>query len=138
MARRNIMASSQLAEQMISWQKSDDQPLSIRKKMKEAVSENKVGGNRFYLDPSSQELYFTYREMEIAMFLFQPLTYKVIGDKMDLSDRTVECHVRRMRIKVGCKDRFELIDRIGSLEAVVSFKREYLSHHNVVSIRGDE
>ncbi len=126
------MASNQLVKQIIWWQEEDGQPLSIKKKVKDKVVANKSGGNRFYLVPDSEEIYFTYREMEIAMFLFQPLTYKVIGEYMGLSDRTVECHVRRMRIKLGCKDRFDLIDRINDLDVVIEFKECYFNTHKII------
>lgn len=119
------MASSQLVKQIIWWQEEGGQPLSIRKKAKDKQLEQKLNHNRYYLLPGNQDIYFTYREMEIAMHLFEPLTYKVIGQMLGLSDRTVECHVRRMRIKLGCRDRFELIDRIMSLSTVMEFKQSY-------------
>lgn len=121
------MASHQLVKQIIWWQEADENPLSIRKKIKDKHQEHKSVSNRYYLIPEDHEIYFTYREMEIAMYLFEPLTYKTIGQKMNLSDRTVECHVRRMRIKLGCKDRFDLIDRIVTLPVVIEFKKYYYS-----------
>src|SRR3990167_2261874 len=121
------MASNQLVKQIISWQEADENSLSIRKKNKDKHPEQKAVSNRYYLIPQNSEVYFTYREMEIAMHLFEPLTYKVIGQKMNLSDRTVECHVRRMRIKLGCKDRFDLIERILALPVVIEFKKYYYS-----------
>lgn len=119
------MASNQLVQQIIWWQEEDAQSLSIKKKIKDKQALNKSMHNRYYLLPGNEEVYFTYREMEIAMFLFEPLTYKCIGQKMGLSDRTVECHVRRMRIKLGCKDRFDLIDRILPLKTVEEFRAIY-------------
>lgn len=121
------MASNQLVRQIISWQEADENSLSIRKRSKDKHQEQKAVSNRYHLIPESQEIYFTYREMEIAMHLFEPVTYKVIGQKMSLSDRTVECHVRRMRIKLDCKDRFDLIEKILALPVVVEFKRYYES-----------
>ncbi len=119
------MASNQLAKQIIWWQEEDDKSLSIRKKAKDKHSEHRAIQNRYYLLQDNTEIYFTYREMEIAMCLFEPITYKAIGQLMSLSDRTVECHVRRMRIKLGCKDRFELIERIVDMKAVVEFRAYY-------------
>lgn len=121
------MASNQLVKQIIWWQEADENPLSIRKKNRDKHQEQKAINNRYYLMPEDEEIYFTYREMEIAMYLFEPLTYKVIGQQMHLSDRTVECHVRRMRIKLGCKDRFDLIEKIVALPEVIAFKKYYHS-----------
>lgn len=116
------MVVNQLAKQIIWWQEEDDKLFSIRKKAKERPNEQRAFQNRYYLLPENTQAYFTYREMEIAMYLFEPITYKVIGQIMELSDRTVECHVRRMRIKLGCKDRFELIERISKLQPIIEFK----------------
>ncbi len=119
------MASNQLVKQIISWQAADENSLSIRRKHKDRHAEQKVVSNRYHLLPDNQDVYFTYREMEIVMHLFEPLTYKVIGQRMGLSDRTVECHVRRMRIKLGCKDRFDLIETVMVLPVVREFKKYY-------------
>lgn len=119
------MVVNQLAKQIIWWQEEDDKLFSIRKKAKDRQQEQRTIQNRYYLLPDNMEVYFTYREMEIAMYLFEPITYKTIGQIMSLSDRTVECHVRRMRIKIGCKDRFELIERIIDMQPIKEFKEYY-------------
>lgn len=121
------MASDQLVKQIIWWQEADENSLSIRKKIKDKHQEQRSASNRYYLVPDNRDIYFTYREMEIAMHLFEPLTYKVIGQKLNLSDRTIECHVRRMRIKLSCKDRFDLIEKISGLPLIIEFKRYYYS-----------
>lgn len=122
------MASNQLVKQIISWQALDEISLSIRRKSKDRHPEARVISNRYHLIPENNQVYFTYREMEIVMHLFEPITYKVIGQRMGLSDRTVECHVRRMRIKLGCKDRFDLIEKVMLLPVVKDFKKYYRAY----------
>jgi DNA-binding NarL/FixJ family response regulator len=122
------MASNQLVQQIISWQALDEISLSIRRKSKDRHPEARVVSNRYHLIPENNQVYFTYREMEIVMHLFEPITYKVIGQRMGLSDRTVECHVRRMRIKLGCKDRFDLIEKVMLLPIVKDFKNYYRAY----------
>ena len=119
------MSLNHLAQQIIWWQEEDAQSLSIKKKSKESFGFHKSTQNRYFLLPDNQDAYFTYREMEIAMYLFEPMTYKTIGEKMGLSDRTVECHVRRMRIKLSSRDRFDLIDKIADLKIIQDFRAAF-------------
>lgn len=123
--------NSQLAEEMVAWQLQDAQLLSIKSKLKEPHKENTSIHNRYYILENNSELYFTHREMELLLFLEQPLTYKDIGEELDLSDRTIECHVRRMRIKINCVDRFELIKKVMALPAVQAFKATYYDDERV-------
>lgn len=119
------MIGHQLAQEIIDWQTQDSQLLSIKRKEKEFVSGNRAMNQRYYLLENNKELYFTYREMEILLFLTKGMTYKVMGTKLDLSDRTIECHVRRMRLKVGCIDRFDLVEKIMQLDVAQAFKQNY-------------
>lgn len=127
------MGSNQLVKQIIWWQEEDNNSLSIKKKVKDKHNEHRAM-QRYYLIPEDKETYFTYREMEIAMHLFDPITYKAIGQMMGLSDRTVECHVRRMRIKLGCKDRFELIEQLMPMPVVIEFKDHYFQQAKCVPL----
>ncbi len=119
------MLTHQLAQDIMTWQAQDSQLLSIKPKSKEKTSDKTLEYKRYYILEDNKELYFTYREMELLMFLAQPYTYKSIGAKLGLSDRTIECHVRRMRIKIHCIDRYELIDKVMGLAQVQRFKTDY-------------
>ena len=125
------MASHQLVQQIMNWK--DEPVLSIFHKESVATSGERNLINRYYLSTDDDSLYFTYREMEIAFLLAQSLTYKVIGRRLTLSDRTVECHVRRMRLKLGCKDRFELIAYVSSLEVMSAFEKDHALNNRSVS-----
>ncbi|WP_461122896.1 helix-turn-helix transcriptional regulator [Saccharothrix stipae] len=54
----------------------------------------------------------TATENEVAKWLIQGLGNKAIADKLYMSHRTVESHVRSMRDKVGAANRVELATRL--------------------------
>lgn len=54
----------------------------------------------------------TEREKEIATLLLTGLTYKQLGERLFISAKTVEHHVARMRQRLGCDDRAELLARL--------------------------
>jgi DNA-binding CsgD family transcriptional regulator len=54
------------------------------------------------------------REQEVADLVLSGLTYKQIGDRLFISAKTVEHHVARMRQKLGCASRGELLARLRS------------------------
>ncbi|HWO64089.1 MAG TPA: helix-turn-helix transcriptional regulator, partial [Umezawaea sp.] len=55
------------------------------------------------------------REQEVAALVLEGLTYKEIGDRLFISGKTVEHHVTRMRQKLGCHSRRELLVTLGEL-----------------------
>lgn len=52
---------------------------------------------------------FSKRELECLYFLCKGQTYKEIGRAMNISPRTVETHVERMRIKAECHSKIQLV-----------------------------
>jgi len=75
------------------------------------VKESVQGRRRYYVS-SEDEIYLTSRERDIAAYLFKFATYKVIGGCLGISERTVECHVKRMREKLECKNKLELVKKL--------------------------
>lgn len=61
-------------------------------------------------------LYFTKREAECMVLLLRGKTINSVATKLNLSPRTVEYYVKNMKIKVGCRTKFELIDLIYASE----------------------
>ncbi|MFC0062193.1 LuxR C-terminal-related transcriptional regulator [Umezawaea endophytica] len=55
------------------------------------------------------------REQEVAALVLEGLTYREIGDRLFISGKTVEHHVTRMRQKLGCQSRRELLLTLGEL-----------------------
>ncbi|MFI6762561.1 LuxR C-terminal-related transcriptional regulator [Micromonospora sp. NPDC050417] len=57
------------------------------------------------------------REQEVADLVLAGLTYKQIGDRLFISAKTVEHHVARMRQRLNCANRSELLNRLRMLAA---------------------
>ena len=57
------------------------------------------------------------REQEVAALVLAGLTYKQVADRLYLSAKTVEHHMARIRQRLGCTDRRELLARLRDLTA---------------------
>ena len=57
------------------------------------------------------------RELEVASLVVAGLTYKQIGDRLFISPKTIEHHVARMRQRLGCESRADLLARLRGLVA---------------------
>jgi DNA-binding CsgD family transcriptional regulator len=57
------------------------------------------------------------RELEVASLVVAGLTYKQIGDRLFISPKTIEHHVARMRQRLGCDSRADLLVRLKELVA---------------------
>jgi DNA-binding CsgD family transcriptional regulator len=57
------------------------------------------------------------REREVADLVLAGLTYKQIGDRLFISAKTVEHHVARIRQRLGCGSRSELLARLRAMAA---------------------
>lgn len=62
------------------------------------------------LNQWSDEL--TLREKDCAFFLARGFSAKEIGRQLDISARTVESHIQRIKIKLNCYSRQQLIKKI--------------------------
>ncbi|GAB4052760.1 helix-turn-helix transcriptional regulator [Catellatospora paridis] len=57
----------------------------------------------------------TAREQEVADLVLAGLTYRQIGEKLFISAKTVEHHMARIRRRLGCDSRSELLARLRSM-----------------------
>lgn len=57
------------------------------------------------------------REQQVAELVLAGLTYKQVAERLYLSAKTVEHHVARIRQRLGCTDRGELLARLRELLA---------------------
>ncbi|WP_203781847.1 helix-turn-helix transcriptional regulator, partial [Paractinoplanes rishiriensis] len=57
------------------------------------------------------------REQQVAALVLAGLTYKQVADRLYLSAKTVEHHIARIRQRLGCTDRRELLSRLRELMA---------------------
>ncbi|MEV1289717.1 helix-turn-helix transcriptional regulator [Micromonospora sp. NPDC049679] len=67
--------------------------------------------------PAANEGRLSDREQEVADLVLAGLTYKQIGDRLFISAKTVEHHVARMRQRLGCGSRSELLARLRAMAA---------------------
>jgi DNA-binding CsgD family transcriptional regulator len=59
------------------------------------------------------------REWQVASLVVAGLTYKQIADRLYISPKTIEHHVARMRRRLGCENRADLLARLRHLNAGV-------------------
>lgn len=55
------------------------------------------------------------REREVAQLVLAGLTYKQVGKRLFISAKTVEHHIGRIKQRLGCSDREELLTRLRNL-----------------------
>ncbi|HEX5202561.1 MAG TPA: LuxR C-terminal-related transcriptional regulator [Actinoplanes sp.] len=64
--------------------------------------------------PAAEPL-LSEREQQVAALVVAGLTYKQVAERLYLSAKTVEHHVARIRQRLGCTDRRELLARLREL-----------------------
>ncbi|HEY8532535.1 MAG TPA: helix-turn-helix transcriptional regulator [Micromonospora sp.] len=69
------------------------------------------------LAPAAADSPLSEREREVAELVLAGLTYKQIGDRLFISAKTVEHHVTRIRQRLGCANRGELLARLRAMAA---------------------
>jgi DNA-binding CsgD family transcriptional regulator len=57
------------------------------------------------------------RERQVAGLIVAGMTYKQIADRLYISPKTIEHHVARMRRRLGCESRADLLARLRYLDA---------------------
>ncbi|GDY31178.1 helix-turn-helix transcriptional regulator [Gandjariella thermophila] len=72
------------------------------------------GRGRTAADPAGTGT-LSEREQEVARLVLAGLTYKQVGDRLFISAKTVEHHMARMRQRLGCTSRSELLDQLRML-----------------------
>jgi DNA-binding NarL/FixJ family response regulator len=65
--------------------------------------------------PATDRTLLSDRELEVASLVVAGLTYKQIGDRLFISPKTIEHHVARIRQRLGCDSRADLILRLRHL-----------------------
>ena len=61
-------------------------------------------------------IYFTKREAECMVLLLKGKTINSVASLLRLSPRTVEYYIKNMKAKLGCRTKFELIDKVYASE----------------------
>ena len=66
----------------------------------------------YYLSGDFADVYLTKREAECIFWIVQEYTIPQTADIMGLSARTVEFYVKNLKLKLCCKNKKELIEKI--------------------------
>lgn len=66
----------------------------------------------YFLGSEYPDVYITKREAETMFWVVQDYTNAYVAEKMDLSTRTIEFYVKNLRMKLQCKTKKELIEKI--------------------------
>ena len=66
----------------------------------------------YYLGDNYPDVYFTKREAETLFWIIQGLTIAQAARKMQLSARTAEFYVKKMKFKLSCTSKKELVDKV--------------------------
>ena len=69
-------------------------------------------GMVIYLGEKYPGIYLTARESQCARFLLRGYTSKGIGQALALSTRTVDFYINRMKVKLNCRRRDQLINHL--------------------------
>ena len=56
--------------------------------------------------------YLTKREKEVLKYIIIGYTAKKIGKALSISHRTVECYVDKLKIKLHCETKYELVEKV--------------------------
>lgn len=76
-----------------------------------AVSRS-ISPKRCAFTENCRKYHLTSREVEIIQLLITGLPYKIIGDNLNISDKTVAKHISNIFSKVGVGNKLELINKL--------------------------
>ncbi|PIZ04719.1 MAG: hypothetical protein COY58_02930 [Gammaproteobacteria bacterium CG_4_10_14_0_8_um_filter_38_16] len=66
----------------------------------------------YYLGDRFPSVYLTRREAEAMFWIIQDYTFARAAHKMNLSPRTVEFYVKNLKLKLQCRTKKELVEKI--------------------------
>jgi len=66
---------------------------------------------RYYIKGKDRSFYFTYREAQCLSYLAKGNSSKQIGKILELSPRTVQSYLDKIKNKFNCNTRSELIQK---------------------------
>jgi DNA-binding CsgD family transcriptional regulator len=96
-----------------------------KKKTKRTAKYRKTLANRrkkYPLGKPYPKVQFSRREMQCILLLLQGRTLRKAAQTLKLSPRTVEFYVHKMKYKLKCKTKSELIEKVLESEFLDNFK----------------
>jgi len=73
---------------------------------------------RYRLGDGFGEVYFTEREAQTMMHVLLGKTFNATAEAMNLSPRTIEFYLDNMKLKLNCRTKQELIEKVMASEFV--------------------
>jgi DNA-binding NarL/FixJ family response regulator len=80
-----------------------------------SVAPGAPAAGRRTADPADRQPALSEREQQVAALVVAGLTYKQVADRLYLSAKTVEHHMARMRQRLGCTDRRDLLAQLRTM-----------------------
>jgi DNA-binding CsgD family transcriptional regulator len=71
-----------------------------------------IKSKKYYLGDQYKDIYFTQRQIECMVLFLQNKTNEEVGVIMGISKKTVEAHSIKMKEKLNCFSKKELIEKI--------------------------
>lgn len=81
-------------------------------------------GTKYALGESHTSVYFTQREAECIMQLLQGKTMNQAGDSLKLSPRTIEYYLTKIKRKLNCHKKRDLINLVSQTDFVKNFEND--------------
>src|SRR3990167_6538437 len=82
---------------------------------------NKTTIKRYYLGKYYPNMYFTLREMDVAVLLIKNCTYQQIAEILSLSARTIEYYTKQIRLKLRCDKKSESVQLLRAIEIIKNY-----------------
>jgi DNA-binding CsgD family transcriptional regulator len=74
-----------------------------------------LGLDRYYLPKPFADCYLTQRELDCVLLLMEGKSSKEIGRALNLSFRTIEFYIDKLKTKLNCRNRVDLTSKINSI-----------------------
>lgn len=87
-----------------------------------------VSKEKHFIGDEYPNVYFTEREAQCMLNFLDGRTMKKAAEKMQLSPRTVEYYLKTMKLKLNCKNKFDLIKKVANTNFLESYSKEKRSN----------
>ena len=85
-------------------------------------NKRKRTSKRYYFSESNSKLYLTHREAGCMLYIIQGMTIKETAKQLELSHRTVEFYLKRIKIKLNCSNRHNLIELLNKEGFITKYR----------------
>lgn len=82
------------------------------KELEEQQPKNRRVFKVYSLGAQYGRVYFTQREAECMVKFLKGKTLSKVAEELQLSPRTIEFYLKNMKVKLGCRTKFELLEKV--------------------------